>query len=319
MSAPDGWKVILCSPQLADEVRRLPDSVLSFHMAGERVCSKYRSQGSRLLRYLQFIQTEFIISRRVAYDGFANELIRMVLPKKLEAIFPAVCDEIVTALTEILPESSTGKPAFYAVDRIVDFCIDWVAVDAGVLTRQVMCRSSNRMLVGLPLCRDPDWVEDNIAFTSVWVLHATIIRPFPRFLKRYDATSYCVISRLIVCPCRIIARLVSPVAEKIERAREMLLPTIEHHRDALKELPMGHPDRPDDFMAWMMENDNKAATRTEPQALAEWIKAMNFAAIGTTSTASLHLSNSVLALIEVDWPAVTPAHPLRPCGAHKNC
>ena len=40
------------------------------------------------------------------------------------------------------------------------------------------------MTLGLPLCRDPEWLSLMINFTQNWLIGAQILRPLPDWLKR---------------------------------------------------------------------------------------------------------------------------------------
>jgi hypothetical protein len=48
---------------------------------------------------------------------------------------------------------------------------------------KVVSRASNRLFVGLPLCRDEDWINLTTNFTINVVISANIINLFPNFLK----------------------------------------------------------------------------------------------------------------------------------------
>ena len=75
---------------------------------------------------------------------------------------------------------------------------DWQSIRVMDKIMKVVCRASNRMFVGLPLCmwllslkyctlsfegRDPDFVDLNVQYTVDVVKTATILRMLPNFLK----------------------------------------------------------------------------------------------------------------------------------------
>lgn len=64
---------------------------------------------------------------------------------------------------------------------------------------------------------------------------------------------------------------------------EMMTPTIVDHQRKIDELDRDHPDRPNDFLAWLIENANGDRSRTEPKILTEWIKTLNLASIDSSS------------------------------------
>jgi hypothetical protein len=75
-------------------------------------------------------------------------------------------------------------PTFYQKsDELI--CADWTAVPAHDTAMLAMARGSNRVFVGLPLCRDRGFLDLNINFTIQAVLDGFIISMLPQFLKPY--------------------------------------------------------------------------------------------------------------------------------------
>lgn len=60
----------------------------------------------------------------------------------------------------------------------------WVAVPAVDTIRKTICRASNRVFVGLPKCRKPDYVDLNVEFTTDAVIAAVVVCLFPPIVKR---------------------------------------------------------------------------------------------------------------------------------------
>ncbi|KAF9254472.1 hypothetical protein L218DRAFT_487968 [Marasmius fiardii PR-910] len=75
--------------------------------------------------------------------------------------------------------------------------------------QNIVVRASNRLFVGLPLCRDPDYCDLNISFTISVVINATIISVFPRFLHP------------------IVGRIFTVGKSSLRRALRLLRPIIE--------------------------------------------------------------------------------------------
>ena len=53
------------------------------------------------------------------------------------------------------------------------------------MARRVVSRTSNRLFVGVPLCRDPDYRDLNIEFTVDIMIASNILQLFPQFMKPY--------------------------------------------------------------------------------------------------------------------------------------
>ena len=83
---------------------------------------------------------------------------------------------------------------------------EWKSVTALSTIEKVICRTSNRVFVGLPLCtlparfffprslitaivqgRDPDWIDLNIRCTMDAIKGGIVIGLFPKFVRRYVA------------------------------------------------------------------------------------------------------------------------------------
>lgn len=86
LAALDGWIIVLNGRALSEELRKLPDSVRSFYEATNQVrpfrCP--RRTMAHTLRCAQLLQTEFIMSHEFVNDMFHVEILRTVLPKKLD-------------------------------------------------------------------------------------------------------------------------------------------------------------------------------------------------------------------------------------------
>jgi hypothetical protein len=67
------------------------------------------------------------------------------------------------------PENNTGD--------------SWVSVNINEALMKIICRISNRTFVGLPLCRDKDYVDVNIKYTMDVVLGSQVVRMCPSFLR----------------------------------------------------------------------------------------------------------------------------------------
>jgi len=130
---------------------------------------------------------------------------------------------------------------------------------------KVVCRASNRIFVGLPLCRNPDFMGLNVQFTVDIVKTAFILRMVPDFLKP------------------IVNSLISVVSKRIEHGMKHLTPLIHARRqDREKE---GH-EKPLDLLTWLMD-EAKGEEGTD-RNLTLRVMTVNFAAIHTSSMTFLH-------------------------------
>jgi len=60
---------------------------------------------------------------------------------------------------------------------------EWKPIHAHDLILHLVCRASNRLFVGLPLCRDPQYTKISRDFSGTVIRGGFLINLFPRFLK----------------------------------------------------------------------------------------------------------------------------------------
>ena len=71
-------------------------------------------------------------------------------------LFEEICDEISLAMKDVIPHpqkaGGTHSGSIRNQGLTDSYVEDWVAVNALAAMRDVICRASNRVFVGLPLC-----------------------------------------------------------------------------------------------------------------------------------------------------------------------
>ncbi|KAF9244148.1 cytochrome P450 [Melanogaster broomeanus] len=150
-----------------------------------------------------------------------------------------VQDEVVTAFEETLDLNGNGKLEF--------------------MSSKIVCRTGNRIFVGLPLCRDPDWIDLNIRFMFDVIKGGIIIGLFPN----------------------LVARFMTCVPESTRRGMKHLGPIIEERQKDLAENGNVWADKPHDLISWLM-NEAVDSERT----IKNWtlrVLAVNIAAVHTTA------------------------------------
>ncbi|KAJ8076560.1 hypothetical protein PM082_000983 [Marasmius tenuissimus] len=226
-----GWKVALTSPQQIDDMRKASDDVLSSMEAT-----------------VDLLQMDYTLGKPAHYDPYQIKTVKGVMTRNIQVRFAEVRDEVVTAFSELLPLRD-----------------DWETIDFNPTMYQIICRASNRFFLGLPLCRDPDFVDLNIQFTIYVVLSGYFISIFPNFLKP------------------IIGNIVAPLRSSIKRARKHLASVIQERFDQEKE--HGTPDwpgKPNDMLSWLLEEATGGDRRTIYDLVLR-ILLVNFGAIHTTT------------------------------------
>ncbi|KZV74004.1 cytochrome P450 [Peniophora sp. CONT] len=226
----DGWVVVAAGAQYVDEVRKAPDDVLSFVEATEQ-----RQQ----IKYTVGPGTE---------AGYHVSITKTQLTRSLVVLFDDISDETVAAFHDLIPVKDDGQ---------------WVKIRTQPLLQNVICRVSNRLFVGLPLCRNAEWIKLNINFTIDAVIGAQILRLFPEFLKP------------------IAGRLFTKVPEAHRRGFALLKPLIEERQRLMAMHGDKWEERPNDFLQWLM--DHEEGQKQNPQDYCRRLMSINFAAIHTSS------------------------------------
>lgn len=138
-----------------EEVAKASNSELSFLEAINDVSNHYL----RLMLFpfqcrLQQIQIEYTLGPEIHYNPYHVAVVRHHLSRNLEVLFPALRDEIVTSFAEVLDLRANGEE--YNSTRVCCAFIwkylEWKSVTALSVIEKIVCRSSNRAFVGLPLC-----------------------------------------------------------------------------------------------------------------------------------------------------------------------
>ncbi|PSS38092.1 hypothetical protein PHLCEN_2v72 [Hermanssonia centrifuga] len=133
---------------------------------------------------------------------------------------------------------------------------------------QVVGRVSNRVFVGLPKCRDQDYIELNVKFTLDVVIGALFISLFPDFLKPFAG------------------RYFTTVPKSIERGVKHIGPIISERYENMEKYGDNWEDKPNDMLQWLM--DTAEGEEREIRALVMRILTINFAAIHTSSNSFTH-------------------------------
>jgi len=143
------WVVVLNGKQHMEDIRKAPEDVVSFRQAIAEV-----------------MQTKYTLGRRFDDDPYHVATVRSPMTRNLAYRFEDIRDEIVESFNDYIPVTE-----------------DWTPVAAYDIMAHIVCRTSNRYFVGLPLCRDPGYRSLNETFTRDAAISARIINCFPKFLK----------------------------------------------------------------------------------------------------------------------------------------
>ncbi|PIL30244.1 cytochrome P450 [Ganoderma sinense ZZ0214-1] len=101
-------------------------------------------------------------------DRYHTDIAREKLLKKLYSVLPDAIDEIFVAIKDNVPTQDK----------------EWTRIEVMPAVAQILARASNRIFVGLPLCRDEAYLQLVLVFPGSLVKEAGILRRVPNVLKR---------------------------------------------------------------------------------------------------------------------------------------
>ncbi|KAJ7241340.1 cytochrome P450 [Mycena haematopus] len=220
------WEYVVCGQQLIREVAGAPENVISF------------------------TEVTFTMGRDLMDNPYHLHAIRTTLTRNLHACFPDVRDEIICAFDDVLQLQGSEWKSFPVLPSM----------------RAIVARVSNRLFVGLPLCRDKAFLDNNVAHAIDVIRSAQRIGLVPPFLRP------------------LLGPLISSKNTSNAKAMKILRPLIEERLAREREYGPDWPGKPNDFISWMIdmaEGDGQRAVL--PLTLR--VLLINMAAIHTSSTA----------------------------------
>ncbi|KAF9068182.1 cytochrome P450 [Rhodocollybia butyracea] len=233
---PDRWHVIVSGEEMVNDLKKASDFDVSFDDATSET-----------------MQTEYTLGKD-AKNPYTIPVVRSSLTRALPSQFHDLQDEIEASFNDLIPAKET----------------EWMKVSMLSTVMKLVSRTSNRFFVGLPLCRDPDYVDLNINFTIDAFNGATTLRHYPGFLKP------------------LVRQFLTNVPECMARAQKHLAPIIEER--LAKEKTYGTldwPDKPNDLITWLLDEAHVQGNGKRPEDIVtktvHYVILVNFAAIHTTS------------------------------------
>ncbi|KAF8887390.1 cytochrome P450 [Infundibulicybe gibba] len=137
--------------------------------------------------------------------------------------------------------------------------VDWVKLRVSELGTPIVCRTSNCIFVGLPLCQDPGYIELNRKSTLEVVQTGILLNLTPKVLFP------------------VVARFVRHVPRSIARAMHCLVPIIDAQREEMGLHGKSSHYNQNDFLNWLTDEANEE--ESSHRNLALQILTVNFAAI----------------------------------------
>ncbi|KAJ7736224.1 cytochrome P450 [Mycena maculata] len=230
------WEFVVSGSTLIDEVASAPEGIMSSIAAKQ-----------------EMFQADITIGPEISQNPYHFETIRVTLTRNLAKCFPDLHDEI-----------------NYAFDET--FCLhgaDWKLVPVLPTMMTVVARTTNRLFVGPPICRDPDYLKLVVQFTIDVAIRSQIINLLPTRLRP------------------ILGPFISSGNESIRKGMKHLAPLIEYRIAQEDELGPDWPGKPNDLISWLLETA-EGQERTASRIVMR-ILFTNMAAIHTASATFTHV------------------------------
>jgi hypothetical protein len=85
----------------------------------------------------------------IIHSRLHHQLVQRKLTPNLSSVIPALEDEVATSLDTCFPQSN-----------------EWTSFNPYYTMLEVSARVSSRVLVGYPICQDPEWIDISKNFTE---------------------------------------------------------------------------------------------------------------------------------------------------------
>ncbi|KAJ7853056.1 cytochrome P450 [Mycena olivaceomarginata] len=197
-------------------------------------------------------QAQYTVGPEVKNNPYHLEVVRGALTRNLGRCFPRVRDEIVHAFDHVLGVRDT----------------EWKLIQIYPATLQIVARTTNRLFIDLPVCREPEYLQLCIDYASVIFLSGRTIGLFPKFLRP------------------IVGPMISTRKSTLRLALKFLGPLIDERLEQENKYGREWAGRPNDLISWLLDAA-EGEERTTP-ALALRVLATNALAIHTTSMALIN-------------------------------
>ncbi|GAQ10181.1 fumitremorgin C monooxygenase [Aspergillus lentulus] len=235
LRTPVRW-VIVIPPKFVDEIRTAPPT----HLSAKEAANDVQQAG-------------YTVSPIVEANKFHFRIIKTDLTPSLELKINDLLDEI-----SLVFQQEIGTPA------------DWKPVVMARTAHRIATRTANRLLVGVPLCRNEDYLQMSIRYTIDVFGGADKLRAWPDFLKS------------------TVTYFVTNVRERQKVARKHLIPYIKARLEEVEKLQQTSPkSKPVDSLQWVIDAAPSYQER-DPERLMYRLLHLNVAAVHTTSVTFLN-------------------------------
>ncbi|EKM83220.1 hypothetical protein AGABI1DRAFT_34230, partial [Agaricus bisporus var. burnettii JB137-S8] len=230
------WTVVLSGERYVKELIRAPNDILSFDEPA-----------------IEASQADYTFGPGLFTHAHHTETVQGAITRNLAERFDEMRDEIFESMEEYIPLKK-----------------DWVTINAYETMLHVMCRTTNRYLIGLPWCgcRHPRYRYLNEQLTGNVLEAATIIRAFPDTLKGFAS------------------KFLTRVGKRMQEAHDILAPMIEERLVQYSQCDSERDGQANDVVTWLLQT----ATHDYHLTVRDLVKRILMINFASTQTSSLVLT-----------------------------
>jgi len=226
------WDYLANGVRRISEVAAARENVLSFEEGADET-----------------LQVTYMMGAEIKHNPYHHHTVQTTLTRNLGRCFPQVRDEIVCAFDDVLALKNEDWKSFVVLPNIM----------------RVVARTTNRLFVGLPLCRNQEFLSISIIYTVAVFKRCGILALFPSWMRP------------------VIGPLMSPKNKALRQAMKFLGPVISERLAKEDKLGPDWPDKPNDLISWLIQ-DAAPADKTVP-GITLRVLIVNMAAIHTSTLA----------------------------------
>ncbi|KAL7273858.1 hypothetical protein RUND412_003256 [Rhizina undulata] len=229
------YLVFVTDPKHIAEMKSCPENILSFQTA------------TRMSTV-----AEYTMNKYAEDDWMLYPIILKSLTNQLSAILSDVTEEATLAFNENL--------------KVGD---DWTKVKIWDVMLQVISQTTNRMFVGLPLCRNKEYLDICIRYATKASKTGRTLDITPRILRPFLA--WYLLNR----------------PKRLKELTKFLGPIFDERKEKMRTLGDKWTDKPNDSVQWVLE-EAKGTSMDTNEKMSMTILLINFAATHTTSMSITH-------------------------------
>ncbi|KIK22831.1 hypothetical protein PISMIDRAFT_101818, partial [Pisolithus microcarpus 441] len=190
-------------------------------------------------------KVDYLIGPEINSNPYHISIARIHLTRNLGLYYPDIKDEVHAAFEKLLDLKADA----------------WKSVPAVETVREIVCRASNRVFVGLPRC--------------------TLIPPVSLVTYFFFQSRQSLRTRILPS---LVSKKLPKTATGIARAMKHLDPIVKEHLKCAGERKDDWSDKPNDILQWLIDEKQESSTRQ--LALRVWT--VNFASIHVRLPPHLH-------------------------------